>query len=355
MSDIGSIAPGKWADLAVLDRDLQVSADLSRRGTRELVALTVYVPEVDMRLGTILLVATTLLPGCEVNLNHEGLTSRDVKTFKVTGQAELVLDTFDGAIELHSWDKNEIEVEIEKRAMEQVLLDEIKVDAQQQGDKITIKVTGPSRMEHRGITLRRQHFADRAAPRRGAAQHQHQRDQRRRLDSRRSDRRPDRPQHHRRQRHRHPHRRRHPDSLRRRLDSPRSTPPASSISKPPTAASALEAKPTVLRVRTGDGSIRANIEADTVMADSWDLTTSDGSVTVTLPGQFSAELDAETSDGTVRTNHPLLEDDRDRQERRDGEDRDDRRERRRVLKAKMGDGGKAFRIRTGDGTIRIER
>jgi hypothetical protein len=57
----------------------------------------------------------------------------------------------------------------------------------------------------------------------------------------------------------------------------------------------------------------------------------------------------------VRTNHPLLEDDRDRQERRDGEDRDDRRERRRVLKAKMGDGGKAFRIRTGDGTIRIER
>jgi len=52
-----------------------------------------------MRLGTILLVATTLLPGCEVNLNHEGLTARDLKTFKVTGQAELVLNTFDGAIE----------------------------------------------------------------------------------------------------------------------------------------------------------------------------------------------------------------------------------------------------------------
>ena len=111
----------------------------------------------------------------------------------------------------------------------------------------------------------------------------------------------------------------------------------------------------VLRVRTGDGSIRANIEPDTVMADNWELTTSDGSVTVTLPGQFSAELDAETSDGTVRTNHPLLEGDRDRQERRDGEDRDERRERRRVLKSKIGNGGKAFRIRTGDGTIRIER
>src|SRR6187455_2606949 len=100
-----------------------------------------------MRLGTILLVATTLLPGCEVNLNHEGLTARDVKTFTVTGQAELVLDTFDGAIELHSWDKNEIEVEVEKRAMEQVLLDEIKVDAQQEGDRIVVKVTGPARAD----------------------------------------------------------------------------------------------------------------------------------------------------------------------------------------------------------------
>ena len=92
-------------------------------------------------------------PGCEVNLNTEGLSAREVKTFKVTGQPEIVLDTFDGAIEIHSWDKNEIEVEVEKRAMEQVLLDEIKIDAQQQGDKIILKVTGPSRAEHRGVTI----------------------------------------------------------------------------------------------------------------------------------------------------------------------------------------------------------
>src|SRR5829696_7751237 len=99
-----------------------------------------------------LVAAATLLAGCEVNLNTEGLSAREVKTFKVTGQAELVLDTFDGAIELHSWDRNEIEVEVEKRAMEQTLLDEIKVDAQQQGDKITIKVTGPRRERH-GVTI----------------------------------------------------------------------------------------------------------------------------------------------------------------------------------------------------------
>src|SRR5215218_5904113 len=106
-----------------------------------------------MRLATVLLVSTTALAGCEVNLNSEGLTARDVKTYKVTGHAELVLNTFDGAIELHSWDKNEIEVEVEKRAMEQTLLDEIKVDAQQQGDKVTVTITGPSRMEHHGLTI----------------------------------------------------------------------------------------------------------------------------------------------------------------------------------------------------------
>lgn len=307
-----------------------------------------------MRLGTILLVATTLLPGCEVNLNHDGLTSRDVKTFTVTGQAELVLDTFDGAIELHSWDKNEIEVEIEKRAMEQVLLDEIKVDAQQQGDRITIKVTGPSRMEHRGITLG-VNISPTARLRVAVPRNIN-------INATSGD-----------------------GSIRAEAidgrivlnttdgsvtgtriggdiqirsgdGSIRLDHATGKLDLETTDGSiGLEVKPTVLRVRTGDGAIRANIEADTVMADSWDLTTSDGSVTVTLPGQFSAELDAETSDGTVRTNHPLLEDDRDRQERRDGEDRDDRRERRRVLKAKMGDGGKAFRIRTGDGTIRIER
>ena len=72
--------------------------------------------KLSMRLATILLVSTTLA-GCEVNLNTEGLSARELKTFKVTGQAELSLNTFDGAIELHSWDKNEIEVEIEKRAM----------------------------------------------------------------------------------------------------------------------------------------------------------------------------------------------------------------------------------------------
>ena len=114
----------------------------------------------------------------------------------------------------------------------------------------------------------------------------------------------------------------------------------------------LDAKPTVLKARTGDGTIRVTIEPDTVMADNWELTTSDGTIVLTLPGLFNAELDAETSDGRVRTSHPLLSDGEDGRVR--GED-DNRRESRRMLRSKMGEGGKVLRIRTGDGSIRIER
>lgn len=306
-----------------------------------------------MRFASLIVASSVLLAGCEVNLNSEGLSAREVKSFKVGGLAELNLDTFDGSIELHSWDKNEIEVEVEKRAMEQVLLDEIKVDAQQQGDTVTIKVTGPTRMEHRGLTIgvnisptarlrvavprniniqavsgdgsiRAEAIEGRlvlntsdgsvTGTRLGGDIQIRSGDGSIRLDH-----------------------------ITGKLDLETTD-----------GRIGLEAKPSVLRARTGDGSIRATIEPDTVMSDNWELTTSDGTVTVTLPGVFNAELDAETSDGAVRANHPLL-DGADRDQRRDGEDGDQRRERRRVLRSKLGDGGKMFRIRSGDGSIRIER
>jgi DUF4097 and DUF4098 domain-containing protein YvlB len=299
-----------------------------------------------------LIVAGTLVAGCEVNLNTEGLTAREVKTFKVTATPDIVLDTFDGAIELHSWDRNEIEVEVEKRAMEQALLDEIKIDAQQEGDRVVVKVTGPSRSEYRGVTIG-MHISPtarlRVAVPRSANINAQSGDGSIRAESiegklvlhttdgsvtgtrlggeiqiRSGD-----------------------GSI--RLDNATGKLDLETDD----GSIGVEAKPTVLRLRTGDGSIRTTIEPDAVMADNWDITTSDGSIVVTLPGLFNAELDAETSDGAVRTNHPLLEDHRD--DRRDGEDGDERRERRRVLRSKIGDGGKTFKIRSGDGTIRIER
>ena len=115
----------------------------------------------------------------------------------------------------------------------------------------------------------------------------------------------------------------------------------------------IDAKPTALHAKTGDGTIRATIDPDSAMTADWDLTTGDGGVILTLPSGFNAELDAETSEGVVRSDHPLLKE-LAAEGRRSGEDGDERRERRRSLRTKMGEGGKILKVRTGDGTIRIE-
>jgi hypothetical protein len=298
-----------------------------------------------------LVAAAVVFAGCEVNLNTEGLSAREVKTFKVTGQPEVVLDTFDGSIELHSWDRNEIEVEVEKRAMEQALLDEIKIDAQQEGDKIVVRVTGP-RAERHGVTIG-MHISPtarlRVAVPRNANINAMSGDGSIKAEAiegtlvlRTSD----------------------GSVTGTRLGGDiriRSGDGSIRIDnttgrldlETDDGSIGVEARPSVLHLRTGDGSVRVALEPETVMTDNWDITTSDGSVVVTLPGLFNAELDAETSDGSVRTNHPMLDDGRD--ERRDGEGRDERRERRRTLRSKMGDGGKILKIRSGDGTIRIDR
>ena len=305
-----------------------------------------------MRIYAVLF-ACAVLAGCEVNLNTEGLSARETKTFKVSGQPDVILDTFDGAIELHSWDRPEVEVEIEKRAMEQALLDDIKIETQQTGNTVTVKVIGPDRRDYRGITVG-VHISPTARLRVAVPRNSN-------IQANSAD-----------------------GSIRAEAIEGKLLLTTSDGSVTGTRLGGdiqirsgdgsirldnvtgkldlettdgtvvVDGRPTVLKARTGDGSVRATIEPDTVMADNWELTTSDGTVVLTLPGAFNGELDAETSDGVVRTSHPLL-DDVNAGERRDGEDREERRERRRTLRSKIGDGGKVLRIRTGDGTIRIER
>ena len=285
------------------------------------------------------------LSGCEVNLNSDGLTARETKTFKVTGQPDVSLDTFDGAIEVHSWDRNEVEVEVEKRAMEQALIDEIKVAVEQDGNRIVVRVTGPSRRHFEGVQIGF-HISPSARlrvalPRASTVQAKTEdgsikiEDIDGRIVLRTSDgsvtaarvsgdvevRTED-------------------GSIRMERASGKldlDTGDGSIV---------LDARPTVLRVKSGDGSIRVTVDPDTAMTDNWDVSTSDGSITLVLPTAFDAELDAETSDGSVRSSHPAA--------LQDASSGEERRERRRSLRTKMNDGGRILRIRTGDGTIRIE-
>jgi hypothetical protein len=96
-----------------------------------------------------------------------------------------------------------------------------------------------------------------------------------------------------------------------------------------------------VKLHTGDGSITFRAAPGTSMKDDWSITTGDGGVSIYLPSDFGAELDAHTGDGSIRSELTLsAEGDGDKE--------------RRTLRGKLGAGGKALRIRTGDGSIRLK-
>lgn len=297
--------------------------------------------------SVLVLVCASAVGACEVNLNSEGIVSRETKTFTVTGQPEVQLETFEGSIEIHSWDRSEVEVEIEKRAMEQPLVDEMQVSAEQQGNRIVVKVSRPSRSnsDSRGIQVG-VNFSP-SARLRVAMPRQSQvtavsndgsiviEDITGKL------------------------------SLTTKDGSVRATRVAGEIIvrsgdgsirmddaegrfdlETDDGAINIEGKPTTLKARTSDGSVRLRVKNDSAMSEDWDVETADGSIVLTLPTAFNALIDAASRDGSVRSNHPAIKD-----ESRSGENDE---ERRRSLRTTLGSGGRTLRVRSGDGSIRIE-
>ncbi len=74
------------------------------------------------------------------------------------------------------------------------------------------------------------------------------------------------------------------------------------------------------------------------MAADWDVETNDGRVTLALPAGFSADLDARTQDGRVWVADAFG----------GGAGAEG------TLRFTIGDGGHTLRVRSGEGTIRIE-
>jgi DUF4097 and DUF4098 domain-containing protein YvlB len=95
-----------------------------------------------------------------------------------------------------------------------------------------------------------------------------------------------------------------------------------------------------VKLHTGDGSVVYRAEPGSAMTEPWEITTGDGGVSLYLPADFGAELDAHTGDGTIRNDLNV--------ENADGE------RERRTLRGRIGSGGKLLRVRTGDGAIRLK-
>ena len=85
------------------------------------------------------------LAACTVNVNTEGATAQETHTFTVGASPTISLETFDGAIEVHSWDRPDVEVVVEKQAQDDGLLQQIVVEKSQEGNQVTLSYTVTNR------------------------------------------------------------------------------------------------------------------------------------------------------------------------------------------------------------------
>jgi DUF4097 and DUF4098 domain-containing protein YvlB len=268
-----------------------------------------------------MLAALLAAPGCVdiVGADLNKYVERDEKHFAVSGKPDVALTTFDGSIEVRPWDKDDVQVVIEKRGRDHDDVAAIEVKAEQHGNHIEISVTEPRR-DHMGL-----HFNHRSAKlivsvpassdiaaKSGDGS----------IDIERVA--------------GHVQLRSGDGSIRGRMlggDVEANTGDGSIK---------LDGKLTGLRVHTGDGSVTIRVDAGSSPGNDWDIVTGDGSVTLEVPEGFGAELDAHTGDGGIRMHDLTLSN-------VTGSIR------RNTMRGRLGDGGHALRVRTGDGSITLKR
>src|SRR5262245_56161427 len=72
---------------------------------------------------------------CVDSMDHEGTIERLDKRFTVDKVADLQLITFDGNIEVRSWDKPEVLVQVEKRGQDKDVVSKIEILSEQKENK----------------------------------------------------------------------------------------------------------------------------------------------------------------------------------------------------------------------------
>jgi DUF4097 and DUF4098 domain-containing protein YvlB len=278
--------------------------------------------------------AGILLTGCVV-VDSQAHIAREEKRFTVSGTPDLTLTTFDGAIDVRSGgDARTVLVEIEKRGPTQDGIDQLRVETKQEGGHITIEVKRPARemvffgigttpSAHLTVTMPRDgnvtaKSGDGAIKIEGVHG---------RLDLHTGD-----------------------GSIHGRdLDGQMKFSTGDGSVTLDAANGDLDVdtgdgsvsvsgKLGVVTLHTGDGSITFRAERGTTMTDDWSMTTGDGSVALYLPRDFAGELDAHSSDGSIRNELTA-----------EGGQASEH-----ALRARLGSGGKTLRIRTNDGSIRLK-
>jgi DUF4097 and DUF4098 domain-containing protein YvlB len=275
--------------------------------------------------------------GCTVTLDSQSQIVRDEKRFTVSGAASVHLTTFDGAIQIQSWDKPDVLVEIEKRGPTREAVEALEVKSSQTGDRIDIEVVKPRSTFSVGVRVtptarfnvwlpRTSDVSARSGD--GSITIEHLKGH---MDLRTGD-----------------------GSIRitdvsgdLTLNTGDGSVTADGV-EGRVAVETGDGSVTVsgnlsgLRLHTGDGSIVCRAQGETSMTEDWDISTGDGGVSLFLPSNFAAELDAHTGDGAIRNELDVTAG-------AAGEIN------RRTVRGRLGEGGRQLRIRTGDGAIRLRK
>lgn len=95
-----------------------------------------------------------------------------------------------------------------------------------------------------------------------------------------------------------------------------------------------------LELRTGDGHVDVRATAGSTLATGWRLETGDGSVSLEVPPDLSANVDLHTSDGHIDLDMPVTT---------EGKIHENE------IHGKLNGGGSPLTIRTGDGSIHLRK
>jgi hypothetical protein len=270
-----------------------------------------------------LLAFTTLLGvsaiGC-VDISAGDLPVVDTveKRFAVSGAPQVKVGTFDGSVEVSTWDRPEVLVVIEKRAMDKAAADRMLVTAEQNGDRVTVDVRNTS---DGGLHLNFGSIGARVTvtvPAKAQIEAStgdgrvNVRDVEGDLSVRTGD-----------------------GAI--RLEHVNGAVDAQSGD----GSIEIEGMIRRLTARSGDGRVRVNA-ANAHPSSDWTLATGDGSVVLDVPEGFSAELDATTGDGRVEVRGLPFSGSSNARARR-------------AARGQIGSGGARITIRSGDGSITVRR
>ena len=95
-----------------------------------------------------------------------------------------------------------------------------------------------------------------------------------------------------------------------------------------------------LGLKTGDGHVDVRARNGSSLAAGWRLETGDGSVSLEVPGDLAADVDLHTSDGHIDLDMPVTTEGKIRQNE---------------IHGKLNGGGSLLTIRTGDGSIHLRK